>query len=47
MDHSKDAPRDDLSAIAALEEPTRRRLYEHVARSSGPVGRDEAAQALG
>ncbi|MDF3144475.1 MULTISPECIES: helix-turn-helix domain-containing protein [unclassified Streptomyces] len=47
VDHSKDAPRDDLSAVAALEEPTRRRLYEHVARSPDPVGRDEAAQALG
>ncbi|MFE5813106.1 helix-turn-helix transcriptional regulator [Streptomyces sp. NPDC056479] len=47
VDHSKDAPRDDLSAIAALEEPTRRRLYEHLARSVGPVSRDEAAQALG
>jgi predicted ArsR family transcriptional regulator len=47
VDHSKDVARDDLSAVAALEEPTRRRLYEHVARSPGPVGRDEAAQALG
>lgn len=47
VDHSKEAPRDDLSAVAALDEPTRRRLYEHVARSTDPVGRDEAAQALG
>ncbi|MET9832668.1 helix-turn-helix domain-containing protein [Streptomyces sp. NPDC006385] len=47
VDHAKDAPRDDLSALAALEEPTRRRLYEHVARRTDPVGRDEAAQALG
>ncbi|WP_307680347.1 metalloregulator ArsR/SmtB family transcription factor [Streptomyces sp. V4I2] len=37
----------DLSAIAALDEPTRRRLYDHVVRQSGPVGRDEAAAALG
>lgn len=47
VEHSKEAPRDDLSAVAALDEPTRRRLYEHVARSSGAVGRDDAAEALG
>ncbi|WP_086819664.1 metalloregulator ArsR/SmtB family transcription factor [Allokutzneria sp. NRRL B-24872] len=35
-----------LSAIAALDEPTRRRLYEFVARQSAPVGRDEAADAV-
>ena len=33
--------------IAALAEPTRRRLYEHVVRSEEPVGRDEAAAAVG
>lgn len=37
----------DVSAIAALDEPTRRRLYDHVVRQPGPVGRDEAAAALG
>ena len=37
----------DVSAVAALDEPTRRRLYEHVVRQPGPVGRDEAAAALG
>lgn len=41
------APDPDVSAVAALDEPTRRRLYEHVARAPGPVGRDEAAAALG
>ncbi|MFE9445997.1 helix-turn-helix transcriptional regulator [Streptomyces sp. NPDC006602] len=46
VDHSKEAP-GDVSAVAALDEPTRRRLYEHVVRQSAPVGRDEAAQALG
>lgn len=30
-----------------LDEPTRRRLYEYVARARGPVGRDEASAALG
>lgn len=35
-----------LSAVAALEEPTRRRLYDHVVRQAGPVSRDEAAAAL-
>jgi predicted ArsR family transcriptional regulator len=36
-----------VAAIAALDEPTRCRLYEHVARQSRPVGRDEAAAAVG
>jgi predicted ArsR family transcriptional regulator len=36
-----------VTAIAALAEPTRRRLYEYVARQSGPVGRDEAAARAG
>ncbi|GAA1421521.1 helix-turn-helix domain-containing protein [Streptomyces thermospinosisporus] len=37
----------EVSAIAALGEPTRRRLYDYVVRSPRPVGRDEAAAALG
>jgi predicted ArsR family transcriptional regulator len=37
-----------VSALAALAEPTRRRLYEHVVRQPDPVSRgDEAAAALG
>ncbi|WP_106975227.1 helix-turn-helix transcriptional regulator [Streptomyces katrae] len=48
---SVDTPKEvrdlDVSAIAALDEPTRRRLYDHVARQPGPVSRDEAAAALG
>jgi predicted ArsR family transcriptional regulator len=36
-----------LTAVAALAEPTRRRLYEHVVRQSEPVSRDEAAAAVG
>jgi predicted ArsR family transcriptional regulator len=36
-----------VSAVAALDEPTRRRLYDHVVRHSEPVSRDEAAAALG
>jgi predicted ArsR family transcriptional regulator len=35
-----------VAAIAALAEPTRRRLYDHVARQAHPIGRDEAAEAL-
>lgn len=35
-----------VSALAALDEPTRRRLYDHVVRQPGPVSRDEAAEAL-
>jgi predicted ArsR family transcriptional regulator len=36
-----------LEAVAALAEPTRRRLYDHVVRQPDPVGRDEAAEAVG
>lgn len=35
-----------ISAVAALGEPIRRRLYEYVVRQSGPVSRDEAAAAF-
>ena len=36
-----------VAAVAALAEPTRRRVYDHVVRSREPVGRDDAATALG
>jgi predicted ArsR family transcriptional regulator len=36
-----------ISAVAALDEPTRRRLYEYVVRQPEPVSRDDAAAALG
>ena len=35
-----------VTAVAALAEPTRRRLYDHVAGQAGPVSRDEAAAAV-
>jgi len=35
-----------VAAVAALDEPTRRRLYDHVVRQAGPVSRDEAAAAV-
>ena len=44
VDDSREAR---ILAVAALEEPTRRRLYDHVVRRVGPVTRDEAATALG
>ncbi|MFF0340396.1 helix-turn-helix transcriptional regulator [Kribbella sp. NPDC004875] len=44
MDISWDA---SLQAIAVLEEPTRRRLYEYVAGAPAAVSRDDAATALG
>jgi predicted ArsR family transcriptional regulator len=37
----------DLGAIGALNDPTRRHLYEFVLASAGAVGRDEAADAMG
>lgn len=44
MDSSWDA---SVQAVAVLEEPTRRRLYEYVAGHEAPVSRDDAAAALG
>ncbi|WP_020647366.1 helix-turn-helix transcriptional regulator [Amycolatopsis balhimycina] len=35
-----------LAAVAALDEPTRRRLYEYVVRRPEPVSRDDVAAAL-
>ncbi|MBB5958574.1 putative ArsR family transcriptional regulator [Saccharothrix tamanrassetensis] len=40
-------PRAHISAVAALDEPTRRRLYDFVVRHEAPVSRDEAAEAVG
>lgn len=44
VDDSKEAR---ILAVATLEEPTRRRLYDHVVRQTAAVTRDEAARALG
>jgi predicted ArsR family transcriptional regulator len=38
---------DRVAAVSALDEPIRRALFLHVSRSDSPVGRDEAAAALG
>jgi predicted ArsR family transcriptional regulator len=35
-----------ISAVAALDEPTRRRLYDYVVRQPEPVSRDDAAAVL-
>ena len=37
----------DVAGVAALADPVRRRLYEHVVSRAGAVGRDEAAAAAG
>jgi predicted ArsR family transcriptional regulator len=39
-------PAGDVAAVAALDEPTRRRLYEYVARLGEPVSRDDVAAEL-
>ena len=44
MDRSWNA---SVQAVAILEEPTRRRLYEYVTSRTEPVSRDDAAAALG
>ena len=36
----------DVSAVASLDEPTRRRIYDHVRAHPGPVSRDDLADAL-
>ena len=36
-----------IGAVALLDEPTRRRLYDLVAAADAPVGRDQAASATG
>jgi len=36
---------EQIAALSALDDPVRRRLYEHVSRSSEAVGRDAAAAA--
>lgn len=46
-DPSMDPSADPISAVAALGEPTRRRLFEWVAGQDNAVGRDQAATALG
>lgn len=38
---------DDLTAVVTLGEPLRRRLYAYVSSRREPVGRDEAAAAVG
>ncbi|MGX1884844.1 helix-turn-helix transcriptional regulator [Streptomyces sp. NPDC055287] len=37
----------DIDAIAVLQDPVRRRLYEYVAARGREVGRNEAAEAVG
>ena len=38
--------RADVSAVASLDEPTRRRIYDYVGAQVAPVGRDDVAVAL-
>lgn len=40
-------PRDDLTSLGSLGDPTRRALYDFVTRQAEPAGRDEAAAAAG
>ncbi|MCX2953894.1 helix-turn-helix transcriptional regulator [Lentzea sp. NEAU-D7] len=37
---------DPVAAVAALDEPNRRRLYDFVVRQTAPISKDEAAQAV-
>ena len=46
-DPAPDALDRDAPGLAALADPLRRRLFRYVARSPRPVGREEAADAVG
>jgi predicted ArsR family transcriptional regulator len=37
----------DVAAVASLDEPTRRRIYDHVCARALPLSRDEVTEALG
>lgn len=45
--HAGEPRPDDVEAIALLNEPVRRSLYEWAVAQARPVGRDESARALG
>lgn len=38
---------DHVAAVAALDEPNRRKLYDFVARQTAPISKDEASEAIG
>ena len=41
------AGQEAVAALSALDDPTRRGLYDYVCAQGRPVGRDEAATAVG
>ena len=43
----QELPWDDVASLSSLGDPTRRALYDFVARQPEPAGRDEAAAAAG
>ena len=47
MEQARPTQEEQLDRVAALAEPVRRRLYQFVARSGGPVDRDTAAVGVG
>ena len=38
---------DHVAAVAALDEPNRRRLYDFVVRQTSPISKDEVSEAIG
>ena len=46
-EQDQEPPRDDVASLGSLGDPTRRALYDFVARQAEPAGRDEAAGAAG
>lgn len=47
MEDAPHADQEALRRLGSLDDPTRRALYDHVARQPGPVTRDDASAALG
>jgi predicted ArsR family transcriptional regulator len=47
LDKRSGEPSADVAAVASLDEPTRRRIYDHVSAQASPLSRDDVAEALG
>jgi len=47
QEQEQEQSRDDVASLGSLGDPTRRALYDFVARQPEPAGRDEAAAAAG
>lgn len=44
---SRSAPTDAIGAVSALDDPSRRRMYEFIRSAHRPVSREQAAESIG